>query len=251
MTISKIKYALLGLVAGLIAGFFITNEVNRREAEGLRAALVQAQSTANNASSPKRNEEPPRLSSEELQAAIGRADANPKDVYQQRNLGQALYLYAANTGDAATLRDAVRLLRRAHELDPKNYDTLVLLGNALFDSGKLGDANSFTEARTFYQEALRQRPDDINVRTDLGLAYFFAKPSDPNRAAIEYRKSLAVNPRHPATLQNLAAALISLNQLEEAERALASLKEIDAANPSLANLQTQLAQARHARQGIN
>ena len=251
MITSKIKYALLGLLAGLIAGFFVTNEINRQDVDRLRADLAQAKSTTSGDEVVNRNLEPPRLSREEVQAAIARADANPKDVYQQRNLGQALYLYAANADDAATLNEAAGLLRRAHDLDPKNYDTLVLLGNALFDSGKLGEAERFIEARAFYTEALRQRPDDINVRTDLGLTYFFAKPSDPQRATVEYRKSLAINPRHPATLQNLAAALISVSQLDETERTLALLKDIDAANPSLANLQTQLAQARNAAQGIN
>ncbi len=246
---SKILHAALGLVAGLIISFIFTNEVNRRETDRLRAELAQAQSASaskNSSASQDETAAPPRLTRAEVQQAVERADANAKDVYQQRNLGQALYLYAAQSNDTATLEDAARLLKRAHELDSENFDTLVLLGNALFDIGTQGDATRFIEARNFYAQALRIKPDDVNVRTDLGLTYFFGKPSDAKQAIIEYRKSLSVNPRHAKTLQNLAAAQISIKRFDEAERTLDDLTAIDNQNPSLPKLQAQLATARNA-----
>lgn len=255
---TKIIYAALGLIAGLVIGFTITNELNRRDIEVLRAQVAQARSgtataiASENAaaappdSSATDDDDAPRLTREEVKTAVARADEKASDVYQQRYLGQMLYLYASQTDDAETLSDAARLLERAHTLDPKNYETLVLLGNALFDLGNKGDAAKFVEARKYYALALKQQSADTNVRTDYGLTFFLARPSEPARAIEEYRKSLQTNPRHEITWQNLVAALIAINKLDEAEDALAQLKNVNAANQIIARLQAQLAQARHA-----
>lgn len=253
--LSKFIYAALGLCAGLFLGFVLTNEANRRETEILRAQLAQAQAaqtsavpTANAATN--NDESAPRLSRDEVRAAVAKADSSPKDVYQQRYLGQMLYLYAAQTDDTETLKDAARLLERAHKLDPSNYETLVLLGNAYFDLGgksasEIDINQNYTTARDYYLKALQIKADDPNVRTDLGLTYFFAKPSDPNRALTEYRKSLILNPRHEATLQNMTTAFIAVKDLEQAAATLARLQTINANNAALPRLQAQLANARN------
>lgn len=263
--LSKFIYAALGLCAGFFLGFVLTNEVNRRETEILRAQLAQSQaaqltpakqtqtanlSNSNSSSDNSLNDESvataPRLSRDEVRAAVAKADSSATDVYQQRYLGQMLYLYAAQTDDTETLKDAARLLERAHKLDSKNYETLVLLGNAYFDLGGKGETESFINARNYYAKALQIKSDDPNVRTDLGLTYFFAKPSDPHRALIEYRKSLLLNPRHEATLQNMTTAFIALKDLDQAAKTLAQLQTINPNNAALASLQAQLANARHA-----
>ncbi|MGH9902377.1 MAG: tetratricopeptide repeat protein, partial [Pyrinomonadaceae bacterium] len=172
--------------------------------------------------------------------------ANPDDIDLQRNLGRGLYLYAVNFNNPALLTDAVRMLKRVHEADPKDYESLVLLGNALFDAGQHGDAAQFVEARKYYLKALETKPDDVNVRTDLGLTYYFDRPADPARAIREYRKSLAVNPRHEMTLQNLAAALITTGETAEAQKRIDELAEVNASNPALPNLRAQLAQEKNA-----
>jgi Flp pilus assembly protein TadD len=138
------------------------------------------------------------------------------------------------------------MLKRAHDGDPKDYETMVLLGNALFDVGQNGEPASFGEARAYYLKALDMKPDDVNVRTDLGLTYYFGKPSDPQRAIREYRKSLAIEPRHEMTIQNLAAALIATRNLAEAQQRIDELKSLNPANPALPDLAAQLEQSKTA-----
>lgn len=246
----KILYAAAGLLAGCLIGFFFANSVNRRELDELRAAAARGASPNANARSggapasdgAARQE----LSEEELRAVIQRADANQGDTDFQRKVGRALYLYAANFDKPELLAESARLLRRAHEAEPDDYDTLVALGNVLFDQGQAGSPEGFAAAREYYEKALTMRPDDVNVRTDLGLAYFFARPPDPQRAIREYRKSLALNPRHEPTLQHLANALIATGALDEAERRLGELEKINPSNARLNDLRAQLAQARNA-----
>jgi tetratricopeptide (TPR) repeat protein len=140
----------------------------------------------------------------------------------------------------------VRLLKRAHEADPKNYETTVLVGNSLFALAQVTDASKFGEARVYYNKALAAKPEDTNVRTLLGMSYFFGQPSEPERAIKEYRKSLAAEPRQEMALQSLAAALIATGALAEAQQRLEELQTVNPENAALSNLRAQLAQAKNA-----
>jgi tetratricopeptide (TPR) repeat protein len=142
--------------------------------------------------------------------------------------------------------EAVRLLKRAHEADPKNYETTVLVANSLFALAQVGDASNFGEARVYYNKALAAKPEDVNVRTLLGMTYFFGQPSDPERAIKEYRKSLATEPRQEMALQSLAAALIATGAHAEAQQRLEELQKVNPKNATLSNLRAQLAQAKNA-----
>lgn len=251
MSLQKILYAVAGLVAGFAFGFLFSNTVNRQELESLRGEMSRARSAASTqpaATSPDTSgvQTKDSLTEEELRTVIAKADAAPRDVGMQQKVGQGLYLYAMRFGKPELLPEAVRILKRAHEADTKNYDTTVALGNALFDAGQRGAPAKFREARAYYEKALATRPNDVNVRTDLGLTYYFDTPSDPRRAINEYRKSLALAPRHEMTLQNLTAALIATGELEEARGRIAELQSINAQNPALTDLRAQLAQQRNA-----
>jgi tetratricopeptide (TPR) repeat protein len=233
------------LVIGFGIGFVFANSVNRRETEQLRAELSSSvQNTqrlfpAEGALAASAT--PAEVSNEEMQAAIARADADPRDIFLQRNLGQYLYLYSAQPGGAKILPDAIRLLERAYRNDPDNYDTLVLLGNANFNLAQATDAKRFAEARTFYEKALRVKPRDARVRIDLGLTYLYGDPSDPRRAIAEYERALAIEPRNEAATQNLAAALIGAGEIERAQQTLEQLRQLNPNNPVVSDLKAQLA----------
>ena len=252
---SKLLYALLSLVVGFAAGFFFANRANRSEIERLRAeATAHAGRDANAPQGGRQAEraapgDKTSLSDEELQTVVAKADAAPTNLALQRKVGQGLYLYATQFNKPDLLPDALRILKRAQTAAPQDYDLLVALGNVEFDLARANDTAHFKEARAYYAKALTQRPDDINVRTDMGLTYFFDSPSDPRRAIAEYRKSLAQDPRHEMTLQNLAAALIATGELKEAEQRLAELQALNATNPALADLRAQLTARRNAAEG--
>ena len=252
---SKLLYAIIGLGLGFAAGFYFANRANRQEIDRLRAdaahtggAQAQMNGKAGKAGAAPATEKS-SLTDDELRNVIAKADASPDNIDLQRKVGQGLYLYAAQFDKPDLLPEAIRVLKRAAAAAPQDYDTTVMLGNAEFDLARSSDPAHFKEARAYYARALAQKPDDVNVRTDLGLTYYFDTPSDPRRAIQEYRRSLARDPRHEMTLQNLTAALISTGELSEAQQRLDELQRINAGHPALSDLRAQLAQRRNAAGG--
>ncbi|HEX8337599.1 MAG TPA: tetratricopeptide repeat protein, partial [Pyrinomonadaceae bacterium] len=189
----------------------------------------------------------PTLTDEQLKSAVAQADAAPSDAELQHKVGQSLYFYAWEKGNAQILPEVARILKRAHTLDPKNYRTAVIGGDAHFlIATQSGDPKTLGEARKFYEAALAQKPDDAQVRTNLGRTYFFDRPPNPQRAIGEYRRALRADPRQELTLQSLAAALIETGGLEEAARRLDELEKASPSNTELAGLRAQLEQKRNA-----
>jgi tetratricopeptide (TPR) repeat protein len=247
----------LGVVFGFLAGFFLANGINREEQVKLRAELASARASApaqgggagqsRPPSTPGGGDSFPTLTDEQLKTAVAQADASPSDAEMQHKVGQSLYFYAWEKGNAQILPEVARVLKRAHTLDPKNYRTAVIAGDAHFlIATQSGDPKTLGEARRFYEAALAQKPDDAQVRTNLGRTYFFDKPSNPQRAIGEYRRALQSDPRQELPLQSLAAALIETGGLDEATRRLDELEKLNPSNTELAGLRTQLEQKRNA-----
>lgn len=250
----KLIILLVGAALGFVAGFWLANGVNRGEQEKLRAEVTRLRAEAAKSEEARKTQGGqagegqtiPTLSDEQLRAAVERADAAPTDAKLQQMSGQALYVYAREKSNAAILPDVVRLLRRAHDAEPKNLTTTTMLGDALYLLAQTtGETKHLAEARKFYGQALAQKPDEIYVRTSLGLTYFYDKPSDPRAAIREYRKALEIDARHEPTLQGLVAALAAAGETGEAEKSLRLLEEVNPANPELPNLRAQVAQKKN------
>jgi Flp pilus assembly protein TadD len=248
---SNILFGIIGLFAGLVISFILTNALHNSAPDpaGANVARPDRTSQADETQATNSSKDPSEsITDEDIRGAIAKADARKDDTALQRNFGLALYQYEAQTRDTSYLPDVARFLKRAYERDPKDRDLAVALGNVLFDIGQSSDPASFIEARQYYLKALELKPDDADVRTDLGLTYYFGQPSDPQRAIVEYRKSLALDPRHEPTLQNLASALITTGNRAEAQKRIDELQAVNPSNPSLPNLRAQLAQSRNAAQ---
>jgi tetratricopeptide (TPR) repeat protein len=71
----------------------------------------------------------------------------------------------------------------------------VQLGNIFFDGEK------YPDAITWYEQALALNPNDTNVSTDLGVAYYYT--NQPDKALAQFDKSLALDPKHVKTLLNV------------------------------------------------
>jgi tetratricopeptide (TPR) repeat protein len=243
----NLLYSTIGLLLGFIIGFFFANQINRGPSGSARMAEARtpsAEAQTGTAGARNANGNAPGTPTEaEIRDAIAKADARADDVALQRNFGMVLYRYANQTRNAALLPDVARMLKRAYDANPKDRELAVSLGNVLFDIGQATDPARFSEAREYYSKALEIKPDDANVRTDLGLTYYFGQPSDPQRAITEYRKSLAIDPRHELTLQNLAAALITVGKTEEAQKTIDQLSSLNPSNPALSDLRAQMAQS--------
>lgn len=240
----KILYAVVGLLVGAASGFLFANSANRRELEGLRGEVARAKAGAASAPRPAAGAQgSPADAERETRELIARADAAPSDTDAQRRAAESAYSFALTSGQSALLADAVRLFRRAHEADPSNYDTLLLLANSHLTLGVASDPKNFLEARGYYLKALQTKPDDVNLHTLLGMTYSYAQPPDTAAAIREYRKALAGDPRHEMALQNLAAALLAAGEREEAARQIEALERAHPANKSLADLRGKLAGA--------
>ncbi|MBA3804235.1 MAG: tetratricopeptide repeat protein [Acidobacteria bacterium] len=246
----NILYAIIGLLLGFIIGFIFANQTNRSAVDNSPSAETrtrsnQAPAAGETGAQAATGKTPGSPTEAEIREAITKADARPEDASLQRSFGMVLYRYANQTQNASFLPDVARMLKRAFETNPKDRDLLVALGNVFFDMGQASDPAHFAEARDYYQKALEIKSDDANVRTDLGLTYYFGQPSDPQRAIAEYRKSLALDSRHEPTLQNLAAALISAGKTEEAQKFIDQLNGINPSNPALPDLRAQMAQSKN------
>lgn len=78
---------------------------------------------------------------------------------------------------------------------PNDPAPRVELGNLYFD------AERYTEAADWYEQALRLKPDDANVSTDLGVAYYYT--DQPDKAIAQFETSLKVDPKHTKTMLNM------------------------------------------------
>jgi len=95
----------------------------------------------------------------------------------------------------AALAQAAAPLLDAVNKDPRDYDSLVKLGDLFYD-GK-----QFPNAIEYYQRALAIHPENPDVRTDMGTAYWYN--GDADKAIAELQTSLKYRPGHPQTLFNL------------------------------------------------
>jgi cytochrome c-type biogenesis protein CcmH/NrfG len=122
----------------------------------------------------------------------------------------------APTHSAADLAPLTAPLLAALRADPQNADLMIQLGNLYYDH------HVFDEAIRFYSRALEIRPKDVNVRTDMGTAYWYS--GDARTALAEYDKSLQVDPNHAPTLMNIG--IVRLNGLNDAAGAIASWEKL-------------------------
>jgi cytochrome c-type biogenesis protein CcmH/NrfG len=100
-----------------------------------------------------------------------------------------------STDKEAMLTQAATPLLDAIQKDPNDFDSLVKLGNLFYD------AQQFPNAIQYYERALAIHPENPDVRTDMGTAYWYGGNAD--KALAELQTSLKYRPGHPQTLFNL------------------------------------------------
>jgi len=95
---------------------------------------------------------------------------------------------------AAVAQAAVPLLE-AIKQNPNDYDSLVKLANVYYDG------QQFQNAIQYYERAVVIHPENVDVRTDMGTAYWYT--GNPDKAIAAMETSLKYRPGHPQTLFNL------------------------------------------------
>jgi cytochrome c-type biogenesis protein CcmH/NrfG len=121
---------------------------------------------------------------------------------------------AAMAQTAAPLLDAI-------DRNPNDYDSLVKLGNVFYDG------QQYPRAILYYERALVIHPENPDVRTDMGTAYWYMGNSGKAVAAME--TSLKYRPGHPQTLFNLG--WVRWQGKADAKGAVAAWEQLLKANP--------------------
>jgi len=229
--------AVLGLIVGLVVGFVFANSVNKTIPE--RPTTTMA--TSNNAP-PSGNpalpaDHPPLGTSSgdptggaplpQVTEAIEKAKQQPQN-YEAQMTAADLYYQIQRFEDAAKFYEA------ANKLKPGEAEPLIKAGNSHFDY------ENYEVAEKWYLLALEKEPKNINVRNDLGLTFFLRSPRQVERAVKEYQASLAINPAHEITLQNLALAYVENGDKESLKTTIEKLKSVNPKNPAVVKTEGML-----------
>lgn len=129
----------------------------------------------------------------------------------------------------------VKELRSKIQANPKDFDSLVELGNISFDQ------QTFDDAIELYRKALEVRPDAVNIRTDLGTAMFYQKRFD--EAIAEFNLALRQSPADAQALFNLGVAMLKgKNDPRAALQYWEKLVETNPTHPQTAFVKEQIRQ---------
>lgn len=235
MNKEKLLFSIVGVLVGFIVGFVFANTANRAGLAPQTTAGVAATQQVSGLPEGHPAIDPsqvrPKVDEAALASAVKLAEEQPDNFAAQTNA-------ASLAAQAGRYDDAVKLYTRANKSKPEDYETLVALGNTLFDAEKL------EEAGKWYTAALVKNPKDVNVRTDLGLTFLLREQPQYERAVAEFKRSLEVEPAHPQTLQNLIVAYTRQGDVASAEATFAKLKAAAPQSPALEQLRSGIDKAR-------
>jgi cytochrome c-type biogenesis protein CcmH/NrfG len=125
---------------------------------------------------------------------------------------------AAPSVDMARVKELTDKIKQ----NPKDFDSIVELGNMNFDQ------KNYDDAINMYKKALAVRPDALNVRTDMGTAMFYLNRYDD--AIATFQEVLKTDPNNAQALFNLGVAM--LHGKNDPKRALEYWQKLVETNPN-------------------
>ncbi|MGE0034529.1 MAG: tetratricopeptide repeat protein [Xanthobacteraceae bacterium] len=158
---------------------------------------------------------------------------NPKHIGLLGAYGRAL-------ADNGTYKQALDVLNRAHTPDQPDWRILSVQGAVLDQMGR------HEEAQRYYATALRIRPDEPSVLSNLGLSYALSK--DLVRAESTLRRASVQSKVDPRVRQNLALVVGLQGRFQEAESIAQADLPTETAAANVAYLRQMLAQQNGMKQ---
>ena len=220
MSVRTISGGLVGLILGLVIGFWGANRLNGPAGNSIETELpASAHAPASDVSG--RTEQPGMVA--DVQQTLDAAKNNPGDVEAQLKAGD-MYLRIQRYDEA------LGYYQKAADLKPDSFEANANIGKVYFDR------KQFAKAGEFYEKALRLNGNDPGLRSDFGLTFYLREPADTRKAVEEYRKALEIDPKHEAALQNLGLALNELKEDKELALVLDRLRAVNPDNPALKKL---------------
>ena len=120
----------------------------------------------------------------------------------------------------------VEAYKKVLELDPKNAEIYVLLGNAYYyEMSKLQDAMQAYSKATFL--------DPKNMEAHIGIGRYFEIINQFKAAYDEYKKASEINPQCPLPHKRMGFVLNDMQKYDEAVNALKKAIELDPKDPDI------------------
>lgn len=219
MNKDNLIFAVIGVLAGFIAGYLMHEVVASRQpprlTPELRAQIVMP------------GEDP----------AAGPADNRVSDVAPGTGGDTAAGAPAMGAGGPGNAE--VAKLRAYVAEHPEDADAVLQLANLNFD------IRNWMRAEELYRQYLKLRPDDANVMTDLGISYRESKKF--TEALAQFDQAQKLSPSHWQAYYNEAVVLaFDLKRYEDADRVMAELQKLQPGNPDVAKLQEAISKQRAA-----
>jgi cytochrome c-type biogenesis protein CcmH/NrfG len=134
-------------------------------------------------------------------------------------------------------------LKASAERNPTDTASRVQLGNLYFDHDR------YPDAARWYEDALKIDPRNVNVSTDLGIAYYYM--NQPDVALAQFDRSLAMDPGHTKTHLNIGIVrAFGKQDLEGAARAWQRVIDLAPTSPEAAAARQALAGLRSAHPDV-
>lgn len=131
---------------------------------------------------------------------------------------------AQSQGPPPLDQSRVAALQESANSSPRDPAPRIELGNLYFDSER------FADAARWYEAALGLEPRNVNVSTDLGIAYYYM--NQPDRALEQFDRSMKIDPRHTKTLLNIGIVrAFGKQDLDGASKAWQRVVEIAPGSP--------------------
>jgi tetratricopeptide (TPR) repeat protein len=238
MNRENILFTVVGLLLGYLVAFHLVVYINQNQPlpRGAGAGETADQMPSDHPAVPTGDASDRQRLLPAAEAAARAAKDDPKNFDAQLKAADAYF-------QAGSFEDSIDFLTRANKLRPGDYDTVVKLGNVYSSAGR------FEDAEQWYSAALAKKPDDCDARSELALTYYMRKPSQPDKAIAELRRSLDIDPNHVPSLHNLSLMLMETKQFAESASILARLEKADPAYEQLPRLRDELEKARTSSNG--
>jgi len=142
-----------------------------------------------------------------------------KDLTIKEIFAQAAKDYKKNN-----FKSAEKLYKEILKINPNHFDSIVLLGTLLAQSGKL------EKAKQFFQKAIKINPNSSNVNYNLGLALKVL--GEYKKAVSHYEKAIKIKPEYFIAHNNLG---IIFYKLGEFQKAISCYEQAIQINPDFVN----------------
>lgn len=192
MNRENLLFAIIGVLLGFIVGFMFASSMSQKAAQTSGPTASQ-NLPADHPPLDSQNAMDPAAMREQVTAQIEKARNEPKNFDAQIKAAELYY-------QIQRYDQAIEYLLKANQLNPTDYQTVVILGLVNLDAGH------YEQAETWYRAALKMKSDDVRVLAGLAaatLAKGDAKAAEDAIAQLE--KFDASSPDLPQFKERLAS----------------------------------------------